>query len=96
MKFVNPRLANQFDGIHKLFFRFCRKTANEIRAKCRFRPNFSYFTAQINDIFPRMTAAHPFENHIIARLNRKMEMRRQIFVFPHKVYKLVIDSRRIQ
>ena len=68
-----------------------RKARDDVGAERDIRPQPPHLRAELDRVAPRMPPFHPFQNQIVAGLQRQMQMRHQALVSGDHVEQIAID-----
>ena len=70
MQHGKPAFLDQFDRIPEHLVRFSRKPRNHVRPEHDVRPQLARFFAESDRILPVVPSLHPFQDHVVAGLER--------------------------
>ncbi len=70
---------------------FGRETGNEVGPEDQIGPQGAHLVGEANGIVAAVAALHALQDHVVAGLQRQMEMRHQPFLGHDEAVKLVID-----
>src|SRR5579863_480471 len=97
-KDMGPRQPAFFDEAQRALehrFRLGRKADDEIRRKGRFRTAQADILAEADRVPSRMPAFHALQDHVVARLQRQMEMRHQPLLLGDGSNEIGVDLDRV-
>ena len=87
--------VNQSEGLFKHGICFGRKACNQISAEDHVRTFLPQAQAKSDRVFTQVTALHAFENHIVARLKRQMQMRHDPMILGNGINQVFISLDRV-
>ena len=86
----------QFQTIQRHFFRFSRKSGDEIRADRGVRPRFLDPFDRMDRIGTAVTTLHPLEDQVVSSLERQVEMGKKFRLAGDELEQRLVDLHAVQ
>ena len=91
MQVIDAALVHAGERVGEHGVRLRRETGDEVCAKGHVRPGVPQAMAQVDRDGARMAALHALEDHVVARLEREMQVRRNAWLVGEKVEQRLVD-----
>ena len=79
----------------KHLFRLGRKARDDVGAECDVRPQPPHLRAERDGVIAQVPPFHPLQNHVVAGLQRQMQMRHQPRIVSDDVEQVAIGLDRV-